>query len=1033
MNQNKVLGSDALLKVLAQSKDAMAIYSDEQLHIAFANDAMIAIWGKDQTVIGKTFEEAIPEMKGQQFAGLLQKVWRTGESFIAKDSPADIEVDGKVQTFYFDFEYRPILNDEGQTYSLLHTATDVTERLKAWKLVEERERIEQQLNDELAATNEELTAINEEYQSTNEQLQSLNEQHSVTNDELALANEELTALNEEYQSTNEQLYSLNEEYLATNEELVTTNDELKSTYEQLNSAHDELAITEAKARILLEGAPVAVGVVDSGNYNIDTANSRLLELWGTDEKAIGQNLNDILRTDEAKALIQILEHVKLSGESVLGYDTVTGIDYTDQYGFGFHNYVYQPVKNSSGQVISVMIVANDVTDQNTLKKQIEYSEHRLTQMIMTAPVGMTIIKGRNLVVEIANEPMLAIWSRTREQIVGKRLMDAFPELADQPFPQMLKNLFDTGEQLNVPEIEVFISDVEGNLKQVYVNFTYSPLFDPDGSVEAVMVSVIDITEIVDARKKLERNEVQLHDFNSELSAINEEQEAANEELLATNEELAITQSQLKNSNDRLVESESRLLGIFDQAPLGIAVLAGPDHVIEIANSSILKIWGRKEEDVINKPHHIARPELDGQPVYQWLDDVYNTGITKVNNEFRVMLLDGDKLREAYVNSIYQPIRNAGGEITGIIVLLEEITEKMIARQQTMHMQDMLNLAVDAGELGTFYYDPGTNRFSGNDLLKSWFGLQPADEIDLNLATDVIADKDRDRVIKAIQGALSYESGGNYDEEYTIINPVTLMPRIVKAKGKATFNLQRQPISLNGTLQDITERKKDEQRKDDFIGMVSHELKTPLTSVTAYIQMLQMHARKNDDEFTGGALSKASLQIKKMTAMINGFLNVSRLESGKIYIDKQIFDIAKLMDEASEECNATISTHNIIFDPIESVIVEADKDKIGHVLNNLISNAVKYSDPGTTIYVTCTQNNGNVQVSVRDEGMGIKPNDISKLFDRYYRVSGNQMKSISGFGIGLYLCAEIIQHHHGKIWVDSDFGHGSTFYFSIPLQ
>ena len=167
-------------------------------------------------------------------------------------------------------------------------------------------------------------------------------------------------------------------------------------------------------------------------------------------------------------------------------------------------------------------------------------------------------------------------------------------------------------------------------------------------------------------------------------------------------------------------------------------------------------------------------------------------------------------------------------------------------------------------------------------------------------------------------------------------------------------------------------------------------------------------------------------------MINGFLNISRLESGKIIIEKQQFDLRKLIREMLDEAELTVSGHSLIFEPGAPLIIGADRDKIGSVISNLVSNAVKYSPKGKVVTVKCKTVENNAVVSIEDEGMGIKAKDIDRLFERYYRVSSNHTKNISGFGIGLYLSAEIIQRHDGKIWVESESGVGSTFYFSLPL-
>jgi signal transduction histidine kinase len=215
-------------------------------------------------------------------------------------------------------------------------------------------------------------------------------------------------------------------------------------------------------------------------------------------------------------------------------------------------------------------------------------------------------------------------------------------------------------------------------------------------------------------------------------------------------------------------------------------------------------------------------------------------------------------------------------------------------------------------------------------------------------------------------------------------------------------------------------------------MVSHELKTPLTSMGGYVQILLPNAKKINDPFAINILTKANQQVKKMTTMINGFLNVSRLESGNIYMDKSSFDLADLLKEIEQETVEVQFTHRFQFEPIIKAQIYADRNKIGQVIDNLISNAVKYAPLGTTIKVSSNIIENSIQVSVKDLGAGIRSEDQPKLFDRFYRVENEQVGMVSGFGIGLYLSAEIIKLHQGKIWVESEIGKGSTFYFILPV-
>lgn len=239
------------------------------------------------------------------------------------------------------------------------------------------------------------------------------------------------------------------------------------------------------------------------------------------------------------------------------------------------------------------------------------------------------------------------------------------------------------------------------------------------------------------------------------------------------------------------------------------------------------------------------------------------------------------------------------------------------------------------------------------------------------------------------------------------------------------------IGSSKIARDITEKKQAERRKNDFIGMVSHELKTPLTSTRSYIQVLLMEARKrNSDAFIVNALTRADVQTKKMSHMIQDFLNLARLEEGKVQLVMQAFELRQLIEEIAGDAQFLTKIHRIDLSDCRDIVVKADREKIGQVLMNLLTNAIKYSPKGGIIRISCTLEPGKVRVGVSDEGIGINPADQKKLFERFYRVENDQLQTISGFGIGLYLVSEMLKYHNSRIYVDSKEGVGSTFYFSL---
>jgi len=238
----------------------------------------------------------------------------------------------------------------------------------------------------------------------------------------------------------------------------------------------------------------------------------------------------------------------------------------------------------------------------------------------------------------------------------------------------------------------------------------------------------------------------------------------------------------------------------------------------------------------------------------------------------------------------------------------------------------------------------------------------------------------------------------------------------------------------GSTTDIQKIKDEEQKKNDFIGMVSHELKTPLTSLKAYLQLIEFNAIKNDDQITTKALAKSLTQISKMTNMINGFMSVSRLENSKIIAEPSVFVVSQLMSELEEDFKNTTTSHLIILNfRAEEKMIRADRNRIEQVLKNLIGNAVKYSPRGAKIECNYFYTDNEITFLVKDNGEGIAIEEQSKIFERYYRIENSVSKTTAGFGIGLYFCSEIINRHNGRIWVESEVGEGSTFCFTIPTE
>ena len=241
------------------------------------------------------------------------------------------------------------------------------------------------------------------------------------------------------------------------------------------------------------------------------------------------------------------------------------------------------------------------------------------------------------------------------------------------------------------------------------------------------------------------------------------------------------------------------------------------------------------------------------------------------------------------------------------------------------------------------------------------------------------------------------------------------------------------IGVSKIVRDITAQKEEELRKNQFLTIASHELKTPLTSAKAYTQLLTEKYQDSNDVFLQNALSKVEGQVNKMGKLVEDFLNLSKIQSEKFELNTEEFDLGGLIRDVVGDLKMLIIQHEVNLHIPGKFYVIADREKISQVIINFLNNAVKYSPGEKDISVILSKENGQAKVSVADKGIGIKKEEQQKIFERFYRSKFNDNISFSGFGIGLYISAEIIRLHDGTFGVTSREGNGSTFYFTIPLK
>ncbi|GAC1466798.1 MAG: PAS domain-containing sensor histidine kinase [Ktedonobacteraceae bacterium] len=477
--------------------------------------------------------------------------------------------------------------------------------------------------------------------------------------------------------------------------------------------------------------------------------------------------------------------------------------------------------------------------------------------------------------------------------------------------------------------------------------------------------------------------------------------------------------------------QEQFYSLFQQVPAAIAVLKGATLIYELANPLYRQIFNRSEEQMIGKTVREVYPEIAGQGIYEQLEDVFSSGNPYFGHEFPATFdRSGSGVMETgYFNFIAQPLRNTAGQVDRIMIHAVEITEQIVARTQAEESEtrfraladNIPNLVWMANADGWIYwYNSRWYEYTGTtpEQMQGWGWQSVHDPQTLPAVLE--------------RWSSSLKSGNPFEMTFPlrradgVFHPfLTRVTPIYDANG--------QVAQWFGTNTDITEQKRLEQQKDEFLGVASHELKTPLTSIKAYAQLLERRFRQGGDTRAAEMLQKMGTQLNKLTNLVDDLLDVTRIENGQLPFHPSPFDFNELIHEVVEETQRTTSRHTIVLKLDATITIVADRDRIRQVLLNLLTNAIKYSPLAKTVIVKTVCTEEAITTSVQDFGIGIPREKLEHIFERFFRVEDETQTTYPGLGLGLYISADFVRRHHGTIWAESEPGKGTTFSFSLPRR
>lgn len=470
----------------------------------------------------------------------------------------------------------------------------------------------------------------------------------------------------------------------------------------------------------------------------------------------------------------------------------------------------------------------------------------------------------------------------------------------------------------------------------------------------------------------------------------------------------------------------------------------PDNPIIYCNKAFETISGYNRNEIIGHNCRFLQKEDRQQPQRGILADAVKNG-ENVAVEIRNYRKDGT----LFWNELYMsPIKNEQGKVCYFIGVQNDVTRRKQAELDLQHQKDIMEKQVE---------DRTRSLRENEEYLASI--VQTVRESLVVLNPDLKVLSVNDHFVKTFkvtreetEGKLMYELGNG---QWDIPKLKELLENILPTNnpvlefevehdfphiGKKLMMLNAHRIELEGqfrdriliAIEDVTDRREIERRKDDFLSIASHELKTPLTTIKGYVQVMQKLMPNDVSEKLKEILRKTGIYVERLNTLIAELLDVSRIQTGNIELHREPFNFDKMVYETVEHLQTAQQTHTVVVTGKATDVYNGDESHIVQVVNNLISNAIKYSPDASQVEVHLSRVSNYLKVAVKDHGMGISPEYHKRIFERFYRV-GEIQQRFPGMGIGLYICDQIIKNHGGTLWVESELGKGSTFSFTLPMQ
>ncbi|MBE0480003.1 MAG: PAS domain S-box protein [Dehalococcoidia bacterium] len=655
---------------------------------------------------------------------------------------------------------------------------------------------------------------------------------------------------------------------------------------------------------------------------------------------------------------------------------VTGqMSYPTVWGPRDYEYVMIPIRDEQGRVCSVLVTSRDITETKKMESRAHY-QASLIDCIIDAVLSTDlsfVIKGWNTGAEL-------LYGWKAAEVIGKPVSEILaPEYPDDNREEIYSRFFKNGHWTG----RIIHRKRDGS--KVHVSISVALLKDGDGNPTGTISIMRDITPTVAAE-----------------TAIQEARDAA------------------ESARDWLEV-------ILKTIPSGVVIIEKPDGRISYVNDSAVTLYGVDPRGLPLEEHStgVNLCRLDGSrypPEELPASRALLKGEVVLDEEIIVVQPGGNRIA---VTASAAPVLNQDGEVVAAVGIFDDITGRKRFEDQLKFQANILShvndavVAIDRKGLVSYWNKPA----------EELFGLSADEAIGLNLEKVYTVAWERPEHEKAAQKAL--DTIGSWRGENIHI---TREGKRIHTECSASVSSYKngRVTGLLTVIRDITERKMAERVKDEFIGMVSHELKTPLTVIIGALSTAT--AKGLPPEESAELLQDAVNHAEYLAGIVDNLLELSRHQAHRLVLQSEPVSVETVARDVLVKAATKSSRHRLVLDfPDGLPPVKVDPMRVERVVYNLVDNAIKYSPNGGQVTVAARQGDDCLVLAVRDQGMGIPLEDQARLFKGFERLETQPGCGIKGIGLGLNVCRILVEAHGGRIWVESEPGKGSSFFFTLPLE